>query len=113
MTDAEQVTRVTLRRKAGEALHGHPDFDLAVQGLLKGAGDDADDAVRLAVEDDLLIAQVGVRVQMALPESFIDDDDAVCSRLVFAARKGAPDERRELEDLEEIRCYKTAAHAFG
>src|SRR5205085_4571661 len=92
VADAEEKTRLALRHIAGEALRRHPDFDLSIEGMLEGAGDDADDAVGLTIEDDFLAGQIGVGVQVALPEALVDDDDALSARLIFAACERPPDD---------------------
>src|SRR5215213_4664580 len=112
MAYAVEKPRVTPRRVTREALHRHPDFDFRVERVLEGTRDHADDAVRLAVEDEALAGQLGVGVQAAAPEPFVDDHDALRPRLVLAAREGPAAGGREVEHLEEIVRHERAAHAL-
>jgi len=113
MAHCKHKTRITLSRVAGEIDHRHPRFDISVEWLFEVATDNADHAVRLAIQYQLLTFQIRIAIQTFMPRLFIDDDLPWSARLVFTGNKRATQYRLEVEKLEVVSRNKSTTDAIG
>src|SRR2546425_6092343 len=113
MAHCKEKASATLSRIAGIFPHWHPYLDCRIEGMFEARGHHANNAVGLAVEDQLLRFKIPVAVQTFLPHLFVDDYQLRCAFLVFAVRKSAPGDRREIENFEEICRNERAPNAVG
>ena len=83
----------------------------AEDGKAEVARHDADDRVRLAVQDERLAEHAAIAAELALPELIGDHDRARRALEIFLRREGAAQSGEDLEGREEARRHVGARDA--
>src|SRR5687768_11260014 len=103
---------IALTGIAGKVCYRHPYFNIRIERNFERRGHNADDAVRLAVENQTFCSQILISFEALLPHFLVDDSDFGCALPVFAFDKRSPDYGCNIEHFEKVRRDKRSTNAI-